>query len=200
MMLLVTFIAGLASTFLVKKIAVTACRRVMHRGMFRVRPRASNAASIALEVWYFSIGSGAFLARFVQIAIAVLFWIGRIDVPMLDANVHLGPLDLDGFSTHFVKDLLIHDAHRHPYMERLAQVYLLQWRHNFANQAASAWRHVLVQTLFPWMRKYRVHSGVRIYQALKSKSNGSGDSVDNNQDQLVVAPVAWIHESVVMDL
>jgi len=109
-------------------------------------------------------------------------------------------LELDGFNTHFVKDLLIHEAHRHPYLDRLAKLYLLQWRHNFANPACSAWRHVLVLSLFPWVRKYRVHSGVRIFQALQTKSEDNDDAVDDNQDVLVTVPIAWVDDAGMIDV
>jgi len=65
MLLFLAFIAGLTATFLVKKLIVLTCRKAMHRGMYRIRPGGSNWSSIALEAWYFSVASGAFLSRLV---------------------------------------------------------------------------------------------------------------------------------------
>lgn len=55
------------------------------------------------------------------------------------------------------KEILIHEAHRHPYLETLAYLYMMQLRHRsgFAKRACSAWRLVFVLALMPWLHKYR---------------------------------------------
>ena len=38
----------------------------------------------------------------------------------------------------------------------------------FLSPACSAWRQLLVLSVFPWMRKYRIHSNERLAQAIES--------------------------------
>uniref|UniRef100_A0A7S2UC44 Uncharacterized protein n=2 Tax=Attheya septentrionalis TaxID=420275 RepID=A0A7S2UC44_9STRA len=58
----------------------------------------------------------------------------------------------------FRKDLLSHEAHRHPFIERLGVMYMLKLRHgeHFARTSGSCWRLLFVFALMPWMRKYRI--------------------------------------------
>ena len=62
----------------------------------------------------------------------------------------------DSFPVAFRQDLLVHEAHRHPYMERLSTMYMLKLRFpDFDTRAGSYWRLLFVLTLMPWMRQYR---------------------------------------------
>lgn len=67
-------------------------------------------------------------------------------------------LALDSYPIAFRKDLLQHDAHRHPYLERLATLYMMKLRYGdgFGKRANSCWRLLVVLCLMPWMRKYRL--------------------------------------------
>ena len=68
---------------------------------------------------------------------------------------------------HFFKDLLIHEAHRHPYIERLAQMYLMRLRHedSFVSEAGSAWQQLMVLAIFPWLEKQRIFTDERKHEA-----------------------------------
>lgn len=56
------------------------------------------------------------------------------------------------------KEILLHEAHRHPYLEQLGYLYLMQLRYKdgkFATRSCSAWRLVFVMALMPWLHKFR---------------------------------------------
>jgi hypothetical protein len=70
----------------------------------------------------------------------------------------------------FRKDLLVHDAHRHPYIERLGAMYLMSLRYKgFGNRANSFWRQIFVLTLMPWLMKYHVNFEQRCEDSLKDQ-------------------------------
>lgn len=57
-----------------------------------------------------------------------------------------------------LQDMLQHEAHRHPYLERIGVVYMMKLRYGdrFGNEAGTSWRLLFVYALFPWLRKYRI--------------------------------------------
>jgi hypothetical protein len=96
----------------------------------------------------------------IKLLIAACLFIGRIDTPFLAPGVgRLGGLELDNYPTVFMKDLLQHEAHRHPYIEMIGVMYLmkLRYRDHFGSRAGTAWRLLFVYALMPWMHKYRIH-------------------------------------------
>jgi hypothetical protein len=74
------------------------------------------------------------------------------------------------FYVDFRKELLVHEAHRHPYIERLGAMYLMRLRHkDFGNDANSCWRQIFVMTLMPWLMKYHVNYEHRCRDSLKDQ-------------------------------
>lgn len=112
-----------------------------------------------LECWNIGLSSGIMLVRAIKLVLITVCYLGRLDTPLLADGVGLiGPIQLDSFPISFRKDLLQHDAHRHPYIERLATMYMMKLRYgdDFGRRANSLWRLLFVLCLMPWMRKYRL--------------------------------------------
>jgi hypothetical protein len=97
--------------------------------------------------------------RICKLLITAALYVGRIDTPLLAPGVgRLGVLELDGYPVIFVKDILSHEAHRHPYLELMGVMYLMKLRYgeHFGNRAGSTWRLIFVYALMPWLNKYRI--------------------------------------------
>lgn len=101
--------------------------------------------------------------RMVKLILISAFYIGRLDTPLFAPGVgNIGPFQLDNHPIQFRKDLLLHDAHRHPYIERLGVIYILKLRYGdaFGSRAGGAWRLIFTMALMPWLRRYRLQDGL----------------------------------------
>jgi hypothetical protein len=158
MLLILGWSIGLSVTIALKMLLTMGCRSFQYRSFYRIRPGAARVSSLALECWYFGLASSTALCRVLQFLLAAALWVGRIDVNFLAEDVNFLGYGFDYVPSNFVKDLLVHEAHRHPYMERLAQMYLMKLKHpdTFGTRAGAAWRQLAVVALFPWMTQYRV--------------------------------------------
>ena len=85
---------------------------------------------------------------------------GRIDVEFLHPNVKVFGIGLDKVPQSFKTDILVHEAHNHPYIERLGGMYLRRCRdgHEFGTVAGTTWRSLFACGLMPWIVKYRVNN------------------------------------------
>jgi hypothetical protein len=135
------------------------------------------------------------LVRLVKLVMISAFYIGRLDTPLFAPGVGMiGPMHLDAHPIQFRKDLLVHDAHRHPYMERLSVIYLLKLRYGeqFGHRAGGQWRLIFVIALMPWLRRYRLDDGPsyedqtyaeeRIDVDTGKGENSHVTSMDNDED------------------
>jgi hypothetical protein len=89
----------------------------------------------------FGIGGGALVGRLTQFLLASAFWIGRIDEPFLADNVRLAGYKFDYVSLNYLKEILVHEAHRHPFIERLGAMSLMRLGHkSFGSDTGGCWR------------------------------------------------------------
>jgi hypothetical protein len=168
MLLLLAWGIGLAITIGLKMVVTAFFRKKAYRAYYRVSPKLANISSLALECWFIGLGGGVLVGRITQFLFAAAFWIGRIDVPFLSKDVQLFGYAFDYVPVNFVKDLLVHEAHRHPYIERLGEMYLMRLRqgNSFGSDACSCWRQLFVVALMPWLIKRRVYYGQRTVNSM----------------------------------
>lgn len=131
----------------------------MYSAFYRKRPGPSNVHNILWEASWIALSVLFVAVRAVKLTIVAALQIGRIDIPFLAEGVgEICGVKLDRFPDIFRQDILAHEAHNHPYIQRLSKIYLLKIRHgsDFANDAGTCWRLIFVLTLFPWLRQYRM--------------------------------------------
>jgi len=102
------------------------------------------------------------IARLFKLIAISAFYVGRIETPLFAKGVgEIGPVPIDSYPVQFRKDLVVHDAHRHPYMKRLGVNYMLKLRYgdSFAKPAGSARTLIVVEALMPWLLRFRLNEG-----------------------------------------
>lgn len=172
---------GLGITIGLKVLLTLFCRKRFFRSFYRISEGGSNMASLALECWYIGIGGGILLGRLTQFLLAAAFWIGRIDVPFLADNVGLLGYKFDYVPMFYIQDILVHEAHRHPYIERLGAMYLMRLaRKDFVSKANNAWRQLFLLSLMPWLMRYRVHGKNRVEDSVSDQQNEAKFSNDED--------------------
>jgi hypothetical protein len=128
---------GIIVISLLRLVILITLRTNFFVGFYRKRPAAANFSILALEWSSFALSSGFIFVRMIKLFFISVFSIGRIDTPLLAPGVgkyrnshclfmlmhptyillfvgKLGPLDLDNYPTIFMRDILAHEAHRHP--------------------------------------------------------------------------------------
>jgi len=163
-------------------------RRRWYSAFYRRRPARTNLLNLLLACWSLSLAAGVIIARSVKLLIIGIYYTGRLDSPLLAPGVGVfwGRIPLDAYPLSFRKDLLAHDAHRHPFIHRLVSLYLLKLRNpeTFGTQAGAAWRILFTLVLMPWLRKYRIQSGRR--KTIENKTCNLGEAEANQALELEV--------------
>lgn len=101
----------------------------------------------------------------------------------------------------FVKDLLGHDAHRHPYIDRLGTMYMMKLKHNkFGSEAGSCWRQLFVVALMPWMMKHRVFNDAKLADAMEAYRKKKKAERDGAKRQGIVQNALEFGDDLVVGL
>jgi hypothetical protein len=188
MVLLTAWGIGLTVTIVLKMIMTSFCRKRFFRAFYRVFPGKANVSTLALECWFIGLGGGVLVGRLTQFLLASAFWIGRIDQPFLADNVALLGYKFDYVPLNYVKEILVHEAHRHPYIERLGAMYLMRLLHkDFGSDAGGCWRQLFVLTLMPWLMKYRVFHEQRCAESVKDQESETQVKLEEEQDTVMKA-------------
>jgi len=165
MLNLLGYIIGVISTVLLRTVLGIFLLSSTYSGFYRKRVNQANIVSIAIECAMVGLGVLAAVSRSVTIALVSIFYIGRLDTPLLAPGVSLGPLK-DIHPINFRKDLLIEEAHRHPYLEMMGKLYImkLSYRKNFIDRVGFCYRLVFTLALMPWLRKHRTMARPKLMQ------------------------------------
>ena len=166
-------IIGIILTVMLKWVVLVCFRRFNSQGYYRKIPAFNNIVNIVLESWNLALTSSYMIIRSLYFLLAATMFIGRVDVPFLSEDAcFVGPFELDSFPLVFKKDLLAHEAHRHPYIERLGVMYMLKLKYDdFGTRAGTYWRLLFIHALMPWMQKYRRNKNENIYADLNVSAN-----------------------------
>lgn len=150
---------GLGLVIGAKVIFLQVVRRQVNAAFYRKSVLASNIGTIAMECYSVAISIWFMVVRAIKALILGAMYIGRVDTPLFAEGVGMfGPIEVDNWPTVSRKEILIHEAHRHPYLETLGYLYLMQLRfkgERFATRQCSAWRLIFVTALMPWLHKFR---------------------------------------------
>jgi hypothetical protein len=174
MIMLVAWVLSLAIATLAKKLMASNCGRHLYKGFFRAKPAIANLVTLALECAYMGLGGGFLILQASQLFLCSVFFIGRFDVPLPSKRALCFGCSIECASTSFISDMLVHEAHRHPYMERLSTMYMVKLKNDsFGREAGACWRQLFVLELMPWLAKYRVKNDKHQTDALKVCSTTS---------------------------
>jgi hypothetical protein len=158
--MVVATIVGMLIVLGIQLLYVSCTRVFTTQAFYRKRPRQANINLLFRECAYFALTIGYTFLRVAKIIFTTIVFVGRVDVPFLSPGIgEIEPLNykIDGMPYVFILDVMIHEAHRHPFIEIFGSVCLLKIRHGdaFVSKAGSAWRLLLVSMLMPWLGKYR---------------------------------------------
>ena len=102
----------------------------MYSAFYRKRPGPSNVHNVLWEASWIALSVLFVAIRAVKLTFVGAVQIGGVDVPFLAEGVgEICGVKLDRFPDIFRQDILAHEAHNHPYIQRLSKIYLLLETH-----------------------------------------------------------------------
>ncbi|CAB9503709.1 expressed unknown protein [Seminavis robusta] len=151
---------GIICTIIIKVVGQKLLRARNFSTFYRKRPLAANAANLFFECWYIGTGLLVVVSRLVIFLVTAALYLGRIDTAFFHPDVKVVGKNLDKIPEGFRRDLLVHEAHLHPYIERLGSMYLHRIRDGdkFGSKAGTAWRCLFISALIPWIVRHRVNT------------------------------------------
>ncbi len=143
-------------------------RSKLYVALFRVKPALANIYTIFFEAWNFVNALITVIKRIALVFLQAFAFLNRIDIPFIHPDI-----GNDAVADNFRKDVLVHEAHNHPYIDRICGIYLRRVRDGplFGSRVGQVWRSAFVIGLCPWLIKYRVNAPNNIEQAKISMRN-----------------------------
>jgi len=160
---IVAQLVGILTTIVLRIVLLLLAKRALVAVFYRKRVAPANIFFVLLECWNIALTAGFLAARAGIFLLLSIFYIGRIDTPFFAHGVDrielLPHIPLDTAPAFYQQDLLMHEAHRHPYIDRLASLYLLKLKlgDSFGTRAGSAWRLLFSLSLMPWLQMHAVN-------------------------------------------
>mmetsp|Transcript_7578 Transcript_7578/g.10107 ORF Transcript_7578/g.10107 Transcript_7578/m.10107 type:complete len:1103 (-) Transcript_7578:474-3782(-) len=180
----VTSALGIFSTIGIKSFLVLLLDRFNYAGFYRKVPKISNILGAALEGYHIAIAYAYLVIRSLMLIGVAGMNVGRIDRPFFGSAVGtMGGFSLDKFPLIYRKDILLADAHRHPYIERLGLIYMMKLKlgERFAKKSGSMWRLLFVFSLMPWLRRYRITNDAYIPEAVLMEQLGLKRDIEKEE-------------------
>mmetsp|Transcript_2208 Transcript_2208/g.3214 ORF Transcript_2208/g.3214 Transcript_2208/m.3214 type:complete len:701 (+) Transcript_2208:187-2289(+) len=170
----------------------TIVRFSFFQNFYRKRPAGANIIFLCLEWTNFVLSAAFLFVRMAKLIVATGMSVGRIDTPIFAKGAaNIGPVNLDAYPIIHLRDILIREAHRHPYIEMLGTVYLMKLRYGkaFGTNAGSCWRLLFVYALMPWLQQYRIFSNDATTEELREVQDVSDDDENEKPTPLLLPEV-----------
>ena len=156
---IIAIVLGISISVLIREVFAFAVVKTSCRGFYRKNVNRNNVAGLAMEA--VTIGLGIFYAftRVAKILVVTLLYISRVDTNLLSIDLNVGPLQ-DQYPKYFRQQLLLHESHKHPWLEVLGKLYLMKFRYreNFVSSAGYSYRLIFALSILPNLRKYRLQN------------------------------------------
>ena len=136
-------------------------RKKYFQALMRKDAKIGNISSIFFQCWFIATAVLTVVIRLALVLVRTCISIGRLDISFLHDDI-----GGDSKADTFRKEILVQEAHCHPYLDRLSGIYLRRLRdgENFGSAASQAWRSLFVIGMCPWLIRYRENVTVSNYR------------------------------------